>query len=152
VVWWQTGAEPVAFLENDEVAMTSVWNGRMFRPVAEDGRPFTLVWDGQIWDIDSWGIVKGSGNLDKAREFIQFATSTEQLAEQTKHISYGPARQSAMALVSEEVAAMLPTAPDNMTNALQSDALWWAEHHDELAAAFDAWLEGSADRLSGVAR
>ena len=111
-----------------------------------------IIWDGQIWDIDSWGIPKGSYNRDKALDFVRFATASQQLAEQTKYISYGPARKSSMALIGDKVKAMLPTAADNMTNALQSDAAWWATHHADLTAAFEAWLAKGGRGLAGSAR
>ena len=152
IVWWQTGDEPVELLESGAVVMTSVWNGRLYRPIAEEGKNFTILWDGQIWDIDSWGIPKGSYNLDKALDFVRFATASKQLAEQTKYISYGPARKSSMALIGDKVKAMLPTAADNMTNALQTDAAWWATHHAELSAAFEAWLTKGGRGLAGSAR
>lgn len=152
IVWWETGSEPAALLGSDAVVMTSVWNGRMYRPIVEDGKAFTILWDGQIWDIDSWGIPKGSYNLDKALDFISFSTGSKPLAEQTKYISYGPTRRSAMALVSDQTKAYLPTAPDNMTHALQTDADWWAGHHEELTAEFEAWLAAGGRGLSGSAR
>ena len=92
LVWWTSGSEPVQLLDSGEVAMTSVWNGRMYRPMVEDGKDYAIVWDGQLWDIDSWGIPKGTENLAKAMDFIGFATSSEPLAEQTRYITYGPAR------------------------------------------------------------
>lgn len=152
LVWWSDGEEPIALLDSGEVAMTSVWNGRMFRPIVEDGKDFTILWDGQIWDIDSWGIPKGSYNKDKAMEFIQFATGSKPLAEQAKYISYGPARNSSMALIADDVKPMLPTTPENSENALQTDAAWWAEHQDELAQKFEAWLAGGGRGLAGSAR
>ena len=129
-----------AIARRHAVVMTSVWNGRMYLRTRswKHGEDFTILWDGQIWDIDSWGIPKGSHNLDKAMDFIRFATGSEPLAEQTEYISYGPGRLSAMALVSDQVAPHLPTAEANMANALQIDAEWWATHHAELSAAFEA--------------
>ena len=152
IVWWESGAEPVALLDSDAAVMTSVWNGRMYGPIVEDGKPFAVLWDGQIWDIDSWGIPKGSDNLAKALGFIRFATGSGPLAEQTRYISYGPARLSAMALVAEETRAHLPTAAANMTHALQSDARWWASRYDALAGKFEAWLASGARGPSGTAR
>ena len=152
IVWWESGSEPIELLDSGAVAMTSVWNGRMYRPIAEEGKDFAIVWDGQIWDIDSWGIPKGTYNLSKALDFIRFATSSRQLAEQTKYISYGPARKSSMALVADQVAAMLPTAEENMANALQSDAEWWATHQAELSAKFEEWLAKGGRGLSGSPR
>jgi putative spermidine/putrescine transport system substrate-binding protein len=152
IVWWESGSDPVALLDAGAVAMTSVWNGRMYRPIAEDGKDYAILWDGQIWDIDSWGIPKGTYNLGKAMEFIRFATGSRPLAEQTKYISYGPARKSSMALVGDEVAAMLPTSEENMASALQSNAEWWATHQNELSAKFEQWLTTGGRGLSGSAR
>ncbi len=152
IVWWTSGSEPVQFLDSGAVAMTSVWNGRMYRPVVEEGKDYALLWDGQIWDIDSWGVPKGSFNLDKAFDFIRFATTSRQLAEQTKYITYGPTRASSMAFVSDEKKAMLPSAAENMANALQTDAEWWATHQTELSAKLEAWHVKGGRGLSGSAR
>ena len=153
IVWWTSGSEPVQLLESGAVAMTSVWNGRMYRPmVEEEGKDLAIIWDGQLWDIDSWGIPKGTANLDKAMEFIGFATTSAQLAVQTRHITYGPARMSAMSLVDEATKAMLPTAPANMATALQMNADWWATQHSEMSASFEEWLAKGRRGLSGSAR
>lgn len=152
IVWWETGGEPVELLDSDAVVMTSVWNGRMYRPITEDGKSFTILWDGQIWDIDSWGIPKGSYNLTKAMDFIRYSTGSRPLAEQTKYISYGPARKSSMTLVSEDIKPHLPTTPENMANALQTDAEWWASNHVELRRKFEDWLAEGGRGLSGSAR
>ena len=152
IEWWEVGADPVRLLDSDEVVMTSAWNGRVHRPIVEDGKPFAILWDGQIWDIDSWGIVKGSDNLHKALDFIRFATGTGPLAEQTKYISYGPARTSSMALVAEDTKPHLPTAPENLAHALQTDAAWWATHHVALSEKFEEWLAGGGRGLAGSAR
>lgn len=152
IVWWQDGDEPVDLLENNDVVMTSVWNGRTFGPIVEQGKPIGLIWDGQIWDLDSWGIPAGSDNVQKAKDFIEFATATEQLAEQTKYISYGPARKSSMAMLSDEAKTYLPTSEEHLANALQINAEWWAENQDEMRAAFEAWLVSGGRGLSGSAR
>ena len=57
-----------------------------------------------------------------------------------------------MALVAEETKAHLPTAEENMANALQTDADWWAEHQVEMTAKFEAWLAEGGRGLSGSAR
>ncbi len=151
IVWWKSGEEPVALLDSGRVSMTSVWNGRTHRPITEQGKPFVVVWDGQVWDIDSWGIPKGSHNRDKAMDFIRFSTGSGPLAEQTKHITYGPARRSALALVAEETKRLLPTAEENLAKALQTDAAWWATHHAALREAFEKWY-ATGRGLSGTAR
>ena len=152
IVWWESGSEPVELLDSGAVAMTSVWNGRMYRPMVEEGKDYAIVWDGQMWDIDSWGIPRGTDNLAKAMDFIRFATSFARLADQTRYITYGPARISAMALVDDDTKAMLPTAAENMANALQMDAAWWATHLAALSARMEQWLAKGGRGLAGSAR
>jgi putative spermidine/putrescine transport system substrate-binding protein len=146
IVWWDAGSEPVELLRSGEVVMTSAWNGRMFRPIVEKGEAFTILWDGQVWDIDSWGIVKGTDNLEKAIAFVRFATDTQRLAEQTKYISYGPARRSSMAKVGTAVLDHLPTAENNIANALQINAGWWAVNKPALEKRFEAWIRSPEGR------
>ena len=66
VVWWEAGAQPPQLLADGEVAMTTAYNGRIFNAVAGEGKPFEIVWDGQVWDLDLWVIPKGSKNKEAA--------------------------------------------------------------------------------------
>ena len=146
VVWWEAGAQPPQLLADGEVVMTSAYNGRIFNAQAAEGKPFEIVWDGHVWDIDLWVIPKGAKNQDLAMDFLKFSTATEQLAAQASWISYGPARQSSMPLVSTytgtdmAMGPHMPTAPENMTTAIQNDYYFWADNQDELNEKFSAWL------------
>jgi putative spermidine/putrescine transport system substrate-binding protein len=148
VVWWETGAQPPQMLADGEVAMATAYNGRIFNAIAVEEKPFKIVWDGQVWDLDLFVIPKDAPNKDLAWDFIKFATQTEQLANQAAWISYGPARQSSVPLIGKhaeagiEMMPHMPTAPDNFQNALQNDFLFWADHADELNERFNAWLAG----------
>jgi putative spermidine/putrescine transport system substrate-binding protein len=111
-----------------------------------EGKPFQIVWDGQVYENEMFVVPKGAPNLADAMEFIAFATSTEGLRASAQQISYGPARKSSMA---EEIiykdgktvmAPHLPTAPENLTNALLSSSDFWVDHDAELNERFQAWL------------
>ena len=52
VVWWEAGAQPPQLLADGEVAMTTAYNGRIFNAAVSEGKPFEIVWDGQILDFD----------------------------------------------------------------------------------------------------
>ena len=146
IVWWEAGAQPPQLLGDGQVVMTTAYNGRIFDAALKDKKPFEIVWDGQIWDIDLWVIPKGSPNKAQALEFLKFSTSTQALAEQAKWISYAPARQSSIPLVGKfqdgktDMAPHMPTSPKNFTNAVQNDFLYWADRQDELTKRFNAWL------------
>ena len=148
VVWWEAGAQPPQLLADGEVLMTTAYNGRIFNAAAGEDKPFEIVWDGQVWDIDLWVILEGAPNKDLAMDFLKFSTSTQALADQAKWISYGPARKSSAPLVGlyqdgkTEMGPQMPTAPANMKNAVQNNFEFWADHQDELNERFNAWLAG----------
>ena len=146
VVWWEAGAQAPQLLADGEVAMTTAYNGRIFAAAQNEGKPFKIVWDGQIYENEMFVIPKGAPNLADAMEFVKFATSTDGLRASAQQISYGPARKSAMKeeLIFKDgktvMAPHLPTAPENMTNALETSSEFWVDHDSELNERFQAWL------------
>lgn len=146
VVWWEAGAQPPQLLADGEVVMTSAYNGRIFNAAVGEGKPFTIVWDGQTYENEMYVVPKGAPNKDLAMDFIRFATSTDGLRAQAQNISYGPARKSSMAteLIFKDgktvMGPNLPTAPENMANALGSDFQFWVDKDAELNERFNAWL------------
>ncbi len=146
VVWWEAGAQPPQLLADGEVTMTTGYNGRIFDAQIVEGKPFEIIWDGQLQELDVLGIVKGSSKLEAALQFIAFATDTQRLADQAKWIAYGPARKSSLPLVGKHFAKdidmkpYMPNAPQNSANAIQIDFLWWADHQEELNQRWAAWL------------
>lgn len=146
VVWWEAGSQAPQLLADGEVVMTTAYNGRIFNAAIAEGKPFKIVWDGQIYENEMYAIPKGAPNKDQALEFIAYATSTEGLRAQAQQISYGPARKSAMKeeLIFKDgktvMAPHLPTAPENLTNALESSFEFWVDKDSELNERFNAWL------------
>jgi putative spermidine/putrescine transport system substrate-binding protein len=146
-VFWEAGAQPPQLLADGEVVMTTAYNGRIFNAVAAEDKPFGIVWDSQIFDLDLWVVPKGAPNKDAALDFIAFSTATEQLAAQASYISYGPARKSSAPLVGSyatkpdlAMGPQMPTAPENFKTAIQNDFEFWADNQDELNERFNAWL------------
>ena len=149
VVWWEAGAQPPQLLADGEVAMSTAYNGRIFNAAVTEGKPFEIVWDGQVYEYNLFAIPKGAPHKDAALEFIKFATDTQRLADQAKWISYGPARKSSAPLVGlyhdgkTEMAPNMPTNPDNMKNALGSSYDFWVDHEAELTERFESWVSAS---------
>lgn len=149
VIWWEAGAQPPQLLADGEVVMTTAYNGRIFNAFAAEDKPFEVVWDAQVFDMDLWVIPTGAPNMEAALDFIAFSTDTQRLADQASWISYGPARQSSNPLVGTyadkpelEMAPHMPTAPENFKTAIANDYLFWADNQDELNERFNAWLAG----------
>jgi putative spermidine/putrescine transport system substrate-binding protein len=143
IVWWRATSEPAELLARGNVAMTTTLNARVFDIAAQPR--FVTIWDGQLYQLDVFGIPKGTPNKQRALDFIRFATSPTPLAEEAALLPYGPARRSALRLVgrnpetNEEMREHLPTAPENFSNALAVDPDWWAAHGADLEARWNAW-------------
>ncbi|MBL4928662.1 ABC transporter substrate-binding protein [Fuscibacter oryzae] len=146
VVWWEAGAQAPQLLADGEVSMTTAYNGRIFGAAVGEGKPFQIVWDGQIYENEMYVVPKGAPNKDLAMDFIKYATSTEGLRAQASHISYGPPRKSANVdpiMYTDgktEMGPNLPTNPANMTNSLLTSSDFWVDHDSELNERFQAWL------------
>ena len=126
--------------------MTTAYNGRIFNAAMAEGKPFEIVWDGQVLDFDLWVIPKGAPNMKDTLDFLAYSTDTQRLADQASWIAYGPARKSSGALVGlfndgkTQMAPHMPTAEANLTNALVNGFDFWADNQDELNERFNAWL------------
>ena len=142
IVWWTTGTEPIRLLRGRRVAMSSVWNGRIFFHNQTRAEPYGTIWDGNVWEREYWAIPKGSPNAEVAKAFIGFATEAKRQAAQANQIAYSPARRSAISMVESDVLPFLPTAPENAQRGFPSNADWWARNGDRLETAFLDWADG----------
>lgn len=123
--------------------MTTALNARVFEVDAEP--KIRTIWDGQLYQLDVFGIPKGDPNKGLALDFIRFATAPAPLAEEARYLPYGPARRSSIALVGPnpenqvDMRPHLPTLPANFFRALAVDPDWWANHGAALQAHWAAW-------------
>lgn len=140
VVWWEAGAQAPQLLADGEVAMTTAWNGRIYGAVKNEGKNFKIVWDGQLPDFDLWAIPAGAKNLDASYAFLNYAMAAENMARQSQYISYGPTNVDALPAIPADILADLPTAPENMKNAIVLDAEFWGDNGEELRNRFNTWL------------
>jgi putative spermidine/putrescine transport system substrate-binding protein len=148
IIWWEAGAQPPQLLADGEVSMTIAYNGRIFNAAITENKPFEIVWDGQVYEMEGWVIPKGAPHLQNALDFVAFSTGAEPLAKATEFISYGPPRKSSAPLVGNfqdgktAMTPHLPTSPENLGNALASDLEFWVDHDTQLNERFNAWIAG----------
>jgi putative spermidine/putrescine transport system substrate-binding protein len=153
IVWWDAPEEAVALLDQGRVTMTQAYNGRV-QGAMDRGAGYGILWDGAVRDVEVWSIPKGSRDKKDALAFIAFASDPSRMAEQARHIAYGPVRDSALLLLSAEEQAPLPTAARNARNALWSDEIWWAENQARINARLEEWRASGPlmTPLKGTAR
>lgn len=137
IVWFDSWSQAPQLLNDGGAVIAQSANGRIFDAIVSDGRPFTIVWDGQIFDLDVWAIVRGSDNMDMALDFISYATGTVPLAGM-QDVAYGPTRRSSGPLVDPEVVPNLPSS--HLDEGLKADGIFWADYGETLGERFNEWL------------
>lgn len=140
IVWWEKGSQPPQLLAAGEVAMTMAYNGRIGAANKNDKKNFKIVWNNSLYTIDSWVIMKGSPNKAQAESYIAFASKAENQKNLPPIIPYGVTNKGANALIDKKVLSELPTAPENIANALYVDEPFWVENIDRLNQRFNAWV------------
>jgi putative spermidine/putrescine transport system substrate-binding protein len=140
LVWWEAGAQPLSMLQTGDVAMSSVYNGRITGLNKSEGTNMKLVWDQSIYAVDSWVILAGAENKELGQEFIAFANAPENLSKLPEFIAYGLPKKEAAALVDAKYAADLPTYADNLKVSMNLDVDFWVDNSEELTERFNAWI------------
>ena len=138
IQWWEAGAQPPQFLVAGDVAISTVYNGRI-DAANREGKNLKISWTGGIYDLDYWVIPKGAPNKDASLKFIAFASTPDAQAEYAKNIAYGPTNNKALAKLDAKVLANLPTSPANSADALQFDLKFWADQGESLEKRFASW-------------
>lgn len=138
IQWWESGAQPPQWLAAGDVVMASAYNGRISTAVSE-GQKFASIWDGQVYTLDGWAIVNGSENLDAAYDFLKLANKPDRQAILSNAIPYGTIHPATAAAVKLAIQPQLPTAPENLKNALHQSTDFWIDHIEELNERFNNW-------------
>ena len=138
IQWWEAGAQPPQFLVAGDVAMTTVYNGRI-DAANREGKNLKISWTGGIYDLDYWVIPKGASNRDASLKFISFASTPDAQAEYARNIAYGPTNTKALTKLDAKVLADLPTSPANSKDALQFNLKFWADQGESLEKRFASW-------------
>lgn len=137
IVWYDSWSQAPVLLNDGGAQMVQSANGRIFAAIKDENAPFTMVWDSHVYDLDVWAIMKGTPHLEKALEFVQFATRTVPLSGM-QDVAYGPTRVSAQALLPKDVEQDLPTA--HLDKGVKADGIFWADYGESLGEKFNEWL------------
>jgi putative spermidine/putrescine transport system substrate-binding protein len=137
IVWFDSWSQAPVLLNDGGAQMVQSANGRIYAAIQDEDAPFTMVWDGHVYDLDVWAVMNGTDQEEAALDFIKFATRTVPLSGM-QDVAYGPTRRSAQALLPEEVKANLPTA--HLEEGIKADGIFWADYGESLGEKFNEWL------------
>ncbi len=137
--WWTTGQQPVQLLLSKDVVMASAWNGRIWAARQEKPK-LGLTWDGGLLELEWWVIPRGAPHREAARRFIEFTTRPDRQRQLAELFNVGPTNQRAFDNMPAELAAALPTSPQNRARQTELNATWWSDQEEGLSRRWDAWI------------
>ncbi|NRA54229.1 MAG: ABC transporter substrate-binding protein [Gammaproteobacteria bacterium] len=137
IVWFDSWSQAPQLLNDGGAVMVQSANGRIFDAIQSDKKPFKMVWDAHVYDLDVWAIVKGSKKKALAEDFIRYATSSRPESGM-QEVAYGPTRNSSYAYVDKAVIPKLPSA--HLDEGLQASGEFWADYGESLGEKFNEWL------------
>ncbi len=137
IVWFDSWSQAPQLLNDGGAVMVQAANGRIFSAIKAEGKPFDMVWDGNLYDLDVWAVVKGTKHKEAAQDFIRFATGSKPLSGMPE-IAYGPTRTSSYKYVDKSVIPMLPSS--HLDEGLKASSVFWADYGESLGEKFNEWL------------
>ncbi len=145
LVWWTNSADAIAMLNDGRAAFATALDGDVY-DAAQHHRGVGVIWDRQLYELDVFGVPKGSPKKETALDFVRFATASQGLAGVASWVPYGPARRSALPLVGRnpelgtDMTPYLPTTPSHFATAFAIDDEWWALHGADIEPRWQVWL------------
>ncbi|SMG26394.1 ABC transporter substrate-binding protein [Paraburkholderia susongensis] len=141
VVWWTSGAQGAQLLISGEVDVSAIWNGRVYQPKLQ-GAPVDYHFNQAIFVSDAWAVPKGAPNRKESMQLIAQELSAPTQAAFARLLPYGPVNRDAMAMLSPEVQAVLPSSPANFGKGTMLNLEYWADNGQNVADHFNNWLLG----------
>ena len=139
IVWWETGAQPLEWLNSGAVSVTAAYSGRI-AVAAKQGKTFPVVWANQLYSMDYWTVIKGTTNRAQALDLLNFSLAAENQAAFAQAIPYGTLNNRATALIPIATQNLLPTTPERLKSAVLLDTAFWLDHETELLQRFTQWV------------
>ncbi|MDV7103642.1 ABC transporter substrate-binding protein [Vibrio sp. TH_r3] len=137
IVWFDSWSQAPQLLNDGGAVMVQSANGRIFNAIQAEEKPFEMVWDAHLYDLDVWAVVKGTKHKALAEEFIRFATGSKPLSGMPD-IAYGPTRQSSYEYVDKDLIPKLPSS--HLDEGLKASGIFWADYGESLGEKFNEWL------------
>ncbi|HEY0942996.1 MAG TPA: extracellular solute-binding protein [Steroidobacter sp.] len=140
-VWWTSISQVPELLTSGQVVASVTSPGRLLVANREGGRNFKVVWDGNIYAVDFWVIMRGSQRKSQALRLVRYMKQPEHEARLAHFIPTGLSNRQAIASLDPALLVDTPSNAQNLAHALALDGQFWVEHSSELTQRFNAWLE-----------
>ncbi|MFO1061938.1 MAG: ABC transporter substrate-binding protein [Dongiaceae bacterium] len=143
VTWWESGGQQQQMMEDKEVDLLYVWNGRGLVTIRDRGAPYQFVWNEAAYqgEVEAWLCMKGRPNKKGGMEIMNWLGRAEPQAAFARLMYYGPTNEKAFELIAPDLAKLLPSYPENVKVQFHIDWSWWEQNYDATQKRFAEWLQ-----------
>lgn len=139
VKWWDSGAVAAQMLAEKQAVLGAIWNGRA-QTLIEQGAPIGIEWNQAQRYVQGLAIMKNSKNIEGAYKLLDYSLQPSVQSALVKRVAYGPSNRRAFENISPELAAMMPTSPENLARSFESDSVWWSQNGRDVAERWQEFL------------
>lgn len=139
-LWWKTGDQSVQGFRNGDYDLGQIWLTRA-RSMKDEGLPIAWSYRAAFLVGDRIALVKGAPNRDNALKLIAYWLDNPSVqAQACSTLSCTPPSADAIALMSTEARASMPTTDELGEHVIVPDAEWINANAAMLLQRWNAWV------------
>jgi putative spermidine/putrescine transport system substrate-binding protein len=141
--WWSDNSLAQQLMEQDEVDLIYMTNGRATQSILDHKAPYEMIWNEAIYagHAEGWIVPVGSPNPRGGMKALDFIGRPEYQAVFARLLYYAPQNPKALDLLDPALAKLLPSYRDNEKVAHIVDYRWWADNNARVQRRFEQWLQ-----------
>ena len=141
--WWTDNSQSQQLMEQEEVDLVHMTNGRATQSILDHQAPFALVWNEATYSGhgEGWIVPAGCPNPVGGMKFLDIVGRAEYQAVFSRLLYYAPQNPNAIALLDDRIARLMPSHPDNEKLAHVINFNWWADNQAAVQRRFEQWLQ-----------
>jgi len=141
--WWSDNSQAQQLMEQEEVDLIYMTNGRATQSILDHKAPFEMVWSEAIYagHAEGWIVPVGCPNPKGGMKVLDFIGRPEYQAVFARLLYYAPQNPKAIALLDARLARLMPSHPENEKLAHTINYRWWADSNARLQRRFEQWLQ-----------
>jgi putative spermidine/putrescine transport system substrate-binding protein len=141
--WYSDNSLAQQLMEQEEVDLIAMMNGRATESIIGSKAPFEIVWNEAICEsgAQAWIALAGCPNPKGAMRFLDIVGRAEYQAVFARLMYYAPQNPRAFDLLEPALAKLMPTWPDNEKLAHIVNYDWWGSNLPMMQRRFQQWLQ-----------
>ena len=141
--WYYDNSQAQQLMEQEEVDLIMMANGRATQSIRDHKAPFEIVWNEALCDGQNqgWMVPAGCPNPAGGMKMLDMVGRAEHQAVFARALYYAPQNPKAFALLPPDIAKLMPTWPDNEKVAHMVNYEWWADNTAQVQRRFEQWVQ-----------